>query len=139
MPCEQKCESLLNLPKWFVTGLIPSYVQDLISSYQDVQIDIFELETPSLHFATDYSRLMQADRPYPTRQFDWMYEPYLIFRRDVPFWCEERFMGFGYDRAACVGEMYLRGMELHVLVDAYVVHEAHFRVEISKRMVSGAD
>ena len=53
------------------------------------------------------------------------YEPYLIFRKDGPPWCDERFIGFGHNKEACAGEMLLSGMRFHVLREHFIVHRKH--------------
>lgn len=64
---------------------------------------------------------------YPVEQWKLGYEPYLIFRRDGPPWCDERFIGFGHNKEACAGEMLLSGMRFHVLREHFLVHRKHVK------------
>jgi hypothetical protein len=53
------------------------------------------------------------------------YEPYLIFKKDGPPWCDERFIGFGHNKEACAGEMLLSGMRFWVLKRHFITHRKH--------------
>lgn len=74
------------------------------------------------------------------------YEPYVIFRKDGPPWsalfmavifflvqllvrCDERFVGYGGNKAACLFEMYLSGMSYYVLGDHFIIHQNHLYEE----------
>jgi len=67
---------------------------------------------------------------------EWLYEPYVVFRKDISMVCDERFRGYGYDRAACISEMYLRDMDFYVLPDAYMMHVDHPRKPLTSELVS---
>ena len=55
------------------------------------------------------------------------YEPYLIFKKDGPPWCDERFIGFGHNKEACAGEMLLSGMRFWVLKRHFITHRKHLK------------
>jgi hypothetical protein len=39
--------------------------------------------------------------------------------------CDERFVGYGANKAACLYEMYLWGMNFYVLPDDFLIHRSH--------------
>ncbi|OBZ69783.1 hypothetical protein A0H81_10486 [Grifola frondosa] len=40
-------------------------------------------------------------------------------------WCDERFTGYGGNKAACLFEMYLSGVSFYVLADHFIIHQSH--------------
>ena len=54
---------------------------------------------------------------------------WLLFHR-----CDERFMGYGGNKAACLYEMYLSGMSFFVLADHFLVHQSHAYEEAARRL-----
>lgn len=49
------------------------------------------------------------------------------------FRCNERFIGYGGNKAACLFEMYLSGMSYHVLADHFIVHQNHLYEETARK------
>lgn len=47
--------------------------------------------------------------------------------------CDERFVGYGGNKAACVFEMYLSGVSLHVLADHFIIHQNHLYEEMARK------
>jgi Glycosyl-transferase for dystroglycan len=41
------------------------------------------------------------------------------------FRCEERFTGYGANKAACLFEIYLSGVDYYVLADHFLIHQSH--------------
>jgi len=70
---------------------------------------------------------------YKTTQYSPAYEPYTIFARDGPPWCDERFVGYGGNKAACLFEMYISGMSFFVLGDHFIIHQSHPYEENARR------
>ncbi|WWC91434.1 uncharacterized protein L201_006380 [Kwoniella dendrophila CBS 6074] len=103
----------------------PKNKQDLVDNYRELKLDAFETSNPVLSHATDYTRYMQTDQPYKVTNFEFSYEVYAIFRKDINVWCDERFAGAGYNRAACTASMYLSGMDFYVLADQWTIHQPH--------------
>ena len=51
--------------------------------------------------------------------------------------CDERFTGYGGNKAACLFEMYLSGISFYVLSDHFLVHQSHaYEEEARKSEVS---
>jgi hypothetical protein len=108
------------------------------------------------HNSTDYRRFYAA-KPgeiYKVTQYQQAYEPYVVVRRDAGGWCvffrfisnfdsrishtvcgrcDERFTGYGGNKAACLFEMYLSGISFYVLSDHFLVHQSHVYEEEARR------
>lgn len=57
----------------------------------------------------------------------------MILPRDGPPFCDERFVGYGVNKAACLYEMHLSGIEFYVLGGDWVVHRTHAYAEIERK------
>ncbi|KAH9917541.1 uncharacterized protein B0H18DRAFT_1087043 [Fomitopsis serialis] len=88
-------------------------------------------------------RLAQADPPkiaafhaigevFRVAQYQSAYEPYVIVSKRVS-WCDERFTGYGANKAACLFEMYLSGVSFYVMADHFVIHQTHTYEEAARR------
>lgn len=87
------------------------------------------------HNSTDYRRFYAA-KPgeiYKVTQYQPAYEPYVVVGRDAGGWCDERFTGYGGNKAACLFEMYLSGISFYVLSDHFLVHQSHVYEEEARR------
>ena len=60
------------------------------------------------------------------------YEPYVITSKRVS-WCDERFTGYGGNKAACLFEMYLSGVSFFVMSDHFLIHQSHKYEEEARR------
>ncbi|KAG0280597.1 hypothetical protein BGZ96_001513, partial [Linnemannia gamsii] len=47
-------------------------------------------------------------------------------------WCDERFVGYGANKAACLYEIYISGIDYYVLPNDFLIHQSHAYPE-SKR------
>ena len=47
--------------------------------------------------------------------------------------CDERFTGYGGNKAACLFEMYLSGISFYVLSDHFLIHQSHLYEEEARR------
>jgi hypothetical protein len=47
--------------------------------------------------------------------------------------CDERFVGYGGNKAACLFEMYLSGVSFHVLADHFIIHQNHLYEETVRK------
>lgn len=83
------------------------------------------------HNSSDYSRYFQAapGDVYKVHAYQHAYEPYVIFKRDSAPWCDERFIGYGGNKASCLYEMYLAGISFYVLSDDFLIHQSHLYAE----------
>jgi len=88
---------------------------------------MFHAFWPPGHNSTNYPRYYSASpgEVYKVTEYQHHYEPYVVFKKDGPPWCDERFVGYGGNKAACLYEMYLSGMNFFVLADHFIVHQSH--------------
>lgn len=47
--------------------------------------------------------------------------------------CDERFVGYGGNKAACLFEMYLSGVSFYVLSDHFLIHQNHLYEEAARK------
>ena len=77
------------------------------------------------------------------------YEPYVVTSKSAPWCvccgserfrsriflrCDERFTGYGGNKAACLYEMYLSGVDFYVLSDDFLVHQSHAYDEQARKL-----
>ncbi|KAJ8657548.1 hypothetical protein O0I10_006850 [Lichtheimia ornata] len=104
----------------------PTTKKELISSKHDDKIDMFHRTWTRGHGSTNYSHWYDATQPYKVTDYNYSYEPYVIVRKhkETP-WCPERFVGYGANKAACLYEIYLSGIEYWVLPQDFLIHQTH--------------
>jgi hypothetical protein len=61
------------------------------------------------------------------------YEPYIIYKKEGTPWCDERFIGYGANKAACLYEIYLSGIDYWILPDDFLIHQTHFYLEDTRK------
>ncbi|KAF9169460.1 hypothetical protein BGX21_011348 [Mortierella sp. AD011] len=64
-------------------------------------------------------------RPYKVTAFEPKYEPYIILKREGTPWCDERFVGYGANKAACLFEIYISGVDFWVMPHDFLIHQYH--------------
>ncbi|KAJ8488689.1 hypothetical protein ONZ51_g3382 [Trametes cubensis] len=88
------------------------------------------------HNSTDYEKYYSmppgSHTVYRVEQYQSAYEPYVITSKRVS-WCDERFAGYGGNKAACLFEMYLSGVSFYVLSDHFLIHQSHKYEEEARR------
>ncbi|KAI0828235.1 hypothetical protein BC628DRAFT_1417826 [Trametes gibbosa] len=70
--------------------------------------------------------------PCSIEHYQSAYEPYVITSKRVS-WCDERFAGYGGNKAACLFEMYISGVSFYVLSDHFLIHQSHKYEEEARR------
>ncbi|EPQ54157.1 hypothetical protein GLOTRDRAFT_139535 [Gloeophyllum trabeum ATCC 11539] len=107
----------------------PKSKKELVSLVRQGLVDIFHRSWAPGHNSTDYDRfyVAQPGEVYKVTQYQSAYEPYVIFKKEGPPWyqCDERFVGYGGNKAACIYEMYLSGISFYVLSDHFLIHQSH--------------
>ncbi|KAF9166094.1 hypothetical protein DFQ26_008683 [Actinomortierella ambigua] len=63
--------------------------------------------------------------PYKITTFQPKYEPYIIVKREGTPWCDERFVGYGGNKAACLFEIYASGIDFYVMPQDFLIHQFH--------------
>ncbi|KAI9232909.1 hypothetical protein MVEG_07583 [Podila verticillata NRRL 6337] len=86
------------------------------------------------HGATNYTKWFsnEGDKIYQVTTFNYKYEPYVILKKEGTPWCDERFVGYGANKAACLYEIYISGIDYYVLPKDFLIHQSHAYPE-SKR------
>jgi glycosyltransferase-like protein LARGE len=114
-----------------------SYPKDkhsLLKYIRSGELSMFHSKWKRGHGPTDYSRWESSEEPYRITQYNYNYEPYVLMRRDGAPWCDERFVGYGSNKAACLYEIYLAGFEFWTLPNDFLVHQRHPYPENDRRM-----
>ncbi|KAI9494613.1 glycosyl-transferase for dystroglycan-domain-containing protein [Zychaea mexicana] len=88
-------------------------------------IDMFHRSWTRGHGSTNYTKWYQATEPYKVVDYNYSYEPYVIIKKQGTPWCDERFIGYGANKAACLYEIYLSGIEYWVLPNDFIIHQTH--------------
>ncbi|KAH6914332.1 glycosyl-transferase for dystroglycan-domain-containing protein [Coprinopsis sp. MPI-PUGE-AT-0042] len=113
----------------------PVTKRELLSNIKAGKIDMFHAGWKPGHNSTDYSRFYSS-KPgdvYKVTTYQSAYEPYIVFKKSGPPWCEERFVGYGGNKAACLFEMFLSGVDFYVLADHFIIHQQHLYEESARR------
>ena len=122
------------------------------------KIDMFHRYWKPGHESTDYERYYSSSPAdvYKVRKYHHSYEPYVIFKKVGTPWyvgcslsifsaelldrCDQRFIGYGGNKAACLFEMHISGVSFYVLSDHFIIHQSHtYAEEARKYEVSRAD
>ena len=113
----------------------PSSKPDLIELVDQGKIDQFHRSWLPGHNSTDYPRYYRSKpgEVYRVRQYSHSYEPYVIFKKEGTPWCDERFIGYGGNKAACLYELYLSGTTFYVLPDDFLIHQSHAYAEKARQ------
>ncbi|KAH7927477.1 glycosyltransferase family 49 protein, partial [Leucogyrophana mollusca] len=117
-------------------GTFPRDKASLLSLVKAKKIDMFHRTWAPGHNSSDYARYYSASpgEVYKVTQYQSAYEPYVIFKKDGAPWCDERFVGYGGNKAACLYEMYISGMSFYVLADHFLVHQSHPYEEAARKL-----
>ncbi|KAF8633341.1 hypothetical protein AX17_004513 [Amanita inopinata Kibby_2008] len=113
----------------------PRDKQALALLAQEGRVRMFHAAWTAGHNSTDYPRYFAAGpgEVYKVTQYQAAYEPYVILKREGPPWCDERFVGYGGNKVACLFEMYLSGISFHVLGDHFIIHQNHLYEETIRK------
>ncbi|ORZ10658.1 glycosyl-transferase for dystroglycan-domain-containing protein [Lobosporangium transversale] len=107
------------------SATFPKDKQALIQLVQKKKITTFHDFFPRGHNATDYEQWYKSDSVYKVTTYQHSYEPYAIMRKEGTPWCDERFIGYGANKAACLFEIYISGIDYWVLPQDFVIHQSH--------------
>lgn len=111
----------------------PTNKKSLVRQVDSGRITMFHAKWRRGHGPTDYARWHESTEPYVVKEYEPAYEPYVIVRKDAVPWCEERFVGYGANKAACIMQMYMSGVSFWVSPDAFVMHQSHGYPELNRR------
>ncbi|ORX61383.1 hypothetical protein DM01DRAFT_1331988 [Hesseltinella vesiculosa] len=111
----------------------PSSKEELLDLVNQGKIDMFHKSWLKGHGATDYSHWYASEETYMVTDYDFSYEPYIIYKKEGTPWCDERFIGYGANKAACLFEIYLSGIDYMVLPNDFLIHQTHKYPENTRR------
>ncbi|KAI9485408.1 MAG: glycosyl-transferase for dystroglycan-domain-containing protein [Benjaminiella poitrasii] len=108
----------------------PKNKPELVRQYKNQKIEMFHSFWLPGHAPTDYDRWTaegetKEDAIYQVTTYQFSYEPYVIFKNKGSPWCDERFAGYGSNKAACLYELYISGVNFHVLPNDFIIHQTH--------------
>lgn len=103
----------------------PETKYELVDLYYQGKVQQVHLtKGVNAHVATDYSKWIRAKEAYRVK-YRYLYEPYVLIRKDQSPRYDERFAGYGNDKAAYTYELVAAGFELFVHPQAFVIHKDH--------------
>ena len=113
----------------------PSTKPELLKLVQEDKIGMFHKSWAPGHGSTNYTRYYEAQpgQVYKASGYTHSYEPYVIFKKEGTPWCDERFIGYGGNKAACLFELYLSGVSFYVLPDDFLIHQSHAYAEKARK------
>lgn len=119
-----------NTTRFADVGLkdFPRRKTDLLPLYADGSIVEFHNFWQLGHAPTNYAQWVSSQNDsysVESDSYNFSYEPYVILRKDLAPWCDERFVGYGSNKAACLYEVYLAGFEFRVLPMDFIIHQRH--------------
>lgn len=113
----------------------PRDKQTLLSLASTNRVRMFHASWAAGHNSTEYQKYYDAapGEVYKVTRYQPAYEPYVVFKKEGPPWCDERFIGYGGNKAACLFEMYLSGISFYVLADHFIIHQNHLYEELARK------
>jgi hypothetical protein len=112
----------------------PTTKANLLHLVSKGQIEMFHSFWKSGHGPTNYSKWYLAKTMYTVTDYNVYYEPYVVFKKAGSPWCDERFIGYGANKIACIYEMYLNGIQFVVLPDEFLIHQSHLYPEEERKL-----
>lgn len=103
----------------------PTTKEGLVDIVQAEKIDMFHIGWTRGHGSTNYTKWYESKDPYMVTDYNYSYEPYVIYKKEGSPWCDERFIGYGANKAACLYEIYLAGIDYWVLPGDFLIHQTH--------------
>ncbi|KWU43647.1 glycosyltransferase family 49 protein [Rhodotorula sp. JG-1b] len=113
----------------------PSSKEELVELVKNDKIGMFHKSWAPGHGSTNYTRYYDAapGEVYRVQGYTHSYEPYVIYKKEGSPWCDERFIGYGGNKAACLFELYLSGVSFYVLPDDFLIHQSHAYAEKARK------
>ena len=112
----------------------PKLKQDMLGYVEKGYLIMFHHKWRRGHAPSQYDTWSTAKDAYRVTEYNYNYEPYILMRRDGLPWCDERFVGYGSNKAACLYEIYLAGVEFWVMPEDFLIHQRHPYPENDRRV-----
>ncbi|TRM69143.1 glycosyltransferase family 49 protein [Schizophyllum amplum] len=124
-----------NLDEGTNQDVFPRTKEALLNLVNVGRIGMFHASWQPGHNSTDYGKyyVSSPGEVYEVTHYQPSYEPYIVMRKDGPPWCDERFVGYGGNKAACLFEIYLSGVSFQVLADHFIIHQNHLYEETIRK------
>ena len=103
----------------------PVEKDQVVHQVNQLKLDTFHSAWVSGHGATNYTHWYNAKEIYPVTEYEFSYEPYVIYKKEGTPWCDERFIGYGANKAACLYEIFISGVDYWVLPNDFLIHQSH--------------
>ncbi|CAO3589942.1 unnamed protein product [Absidia cylindrospora] len=110
----------------------PTTKNELLDLYHDEAIDMFHAFWTPGHAPTNYPKWLGSSTSdheeldiYKVTEYQQSYEPYIVYKKDNQPWCDERFFGYGSNKAACLFELYVSGVDYYVMPQDFIIHQTH--------------
>ena len=103
---------------------IPETKSELLELVEQNQARMFHSYWYHGQGHTNHQKWETTTEMYSIETYHFKYEPYLIYPQTAPF-CDERFVGYGSNKCACVYELVVAGYDLKVLPESFVIHRPH--------------
>ncbi|KAI8145869.1 glycosyl-transferase for dystroglycan-domain-containing protein [Fennellomyces sp. T-0311] len=97
------------------------------------KLDMFHRNWLKGHGSTNYTKWYESSEVYKVIDYNFSYEPYIIYKKEGSPWCDERFIGYGANKAACLYEIFLSGIDYWVLPNDFLIHQTHEYPEATRR------
>jgi len=113
----------------------PTDKADLVALADEGSIGMFHKSWGPGHGSTNYTRYYTSKpgEVYKVHAYTHSYEPYVVFKKEGTPYCDERFIGYGGNKAACLYELYLSGVSYFVLPDDFLIHQSHPYAEKARK------
>lgn len=111
----------------------PTSKSNLLQEVESGKLDMFHKSWLRGHGSTNYTKWYTSDDLYKVTDYNFSYEPYIIYKKEGSPWCSERFIGYGANKAACLYEIYISGIDYWVLPDDFLIHQTHEYPEATRR------
>ncbi|CAB4384850.1 uncharacterized protein OCT59_005586 [Rhizophagus irregularis] len=110
----------------------PTKKADALELVESGRLVMFHASWKPGHGPSNYTHWYGTNELYKVTTYQYQYEPYVIFPKQS-IWCDERFVGYGANKAACLFELYLSGVDYWVLPNDFLIHQTHEYLEDARR------
>ncbi|CAG8755905.1 10248_t:CDS:2, partial [Dentiscutata erythropus] len=110
----------------------PTTKKDALKLIDSNRLVMFHASWKPGHGSSNYDAWHHTNVLYKVTHYQYQYEPYVIFPKNSA-WCDERFVGYGANKAACLFELYLSGVNYWVLPEDFLIHQTHEYLETARK------
>lgn len=121
-----------NLKEGLNSSTFPTNKKDALKLIDSKRLAMFHASWKPGHGSSNYDAWHRSNVLYKVTQYQFQYEPYVIFPKNS-IWCDERFVGYGANKAACLFELYLSGVNYWVLPEDFLIHQTHEYLESARK------